>query len=241
MRRIREERTKLNKGRKKLVFQLDEEDFGTMEVKERKVRAKTKRGNKLLEASEVNNRLVQKGERLGVVGADVEALYPSLEAIQVANIVYQAIMETDIGFEGVNYLEGARYIALTSSAQECRLGPLGRVLPRRRHVNGTRPGVTGAGPAGAHSDDQNQWKFPEVELTDREKRMIIAKVMHTAVLTLFQTHTYTFGGKFYLQKHGGPIGLRSTCCIARIVMLWWDRQLLEIMEQSNLTVEEKIR
>ena len=96
-----------------------------MEVKERKVRAKTRRGHKLLEASEVNNRLVQnKGEPLGVVGADVETLYPSLEAIQVANIVYQAIMETNIGFEGVNYQEGARYIALTSSAQECRLGPL---------------------------------------------------------------------------------------------------------------------
>jgi hypothetical protein len=65
--------------------------------------------------------------------------------------------------------------------------------------------------------------------------------MHTAVLTLFRTHTYNFGGKFYLQQQGGPIGLRSTCCIARIVMLWWGRQLTEVMANSNLSAEQKVR
>ena len=65
--------------------------------------------------------------------------------------------------------------------------------------------------------------------------------MHTAVLTLFRTHTNEFGGNYYLQQHGGPIGLRSTCCIARIVMLWWDKQLAEVMARSNLTSEERAR
>ena len=108
-----------------------------------------------------------RGTKVSIVGADVEALYPSLEAIQVADIVYKAIMETEVGFEGVQYQEGARYIALTSTAQECRLGPLWRVLPVRRHSNGTRPGVTGQGPSGATTGDQEQWSFPEVELTKR--------------------------------------------------------------------------
>ena len=62
--------------------------------------------------------------------------------------------------------------------------------------------------------------------------------MHTAVMTLFKTHCYTFGGKYYLQKQGGPIGLRSTCCIARLVMIWWDKKLLELMGTSNMTLEE---
>ena len=91
-----------------------------------------------------------------IVGADVEALYPSLEAIEVANIVYTAIMETEVKFEGVDYLEGCRYIALTSTEQECRLGPLRRVLPRRRHKNGVRPGVSGPGPSGPSIGDQDQ-------------------------------------------------------------------------------------
>ena len=70
---------------------------------------------------------------------------------------------------------------------------------------------------GAESGDQEQWKFPSIKLTTLEKRLIIATVMRIAVLTLFRTHTYSFGNKFYQQRAGGPIGLRS---VARLVMLW---------------------
>ena len=89
-----------------------------------------------------------------VVGSDVEALYPSVEDTKVAEIIFQAIMETKVEFEGVNYQEGARYIVLNCTEQECRLGPLGRILPVRRYVKGSRPGVTGAGPMGAEVWDQ---------------------------------------------------------------------------------------
>ena len=154
-----------------------------------------------------------------VVGADVEALYPSLES-QVVEIVFKAILETEVGFEGVDFQEGQN-----STAQECRVGPLRRVLPKRRFVAGTRPGVTGAGPMGADHGDQEQWKFPEVELTAREQRLIIATVMKIAVTVLFKRHVYTFAGKYYLQEHGGP-------------SLWWDSQLVALMTANNLTLEE---
>ena len=71
-----------------------------------------------------------------------------MEALQVAEIVFKAVMESKVEFDGVDYQEGSRYIALNMSEHECRTGPLGRVLPRRRFVNGVRPGVTGAGPMG---------------------------------------------------------------------------------------------
>ena len=121
------------------------------------------------------------------------------------------------------------------------MGPLWRVLPRRRYMKGTRPGVTGTGPAGAVSGDQDQWEFRNGELTTLEKRLSVAKVMHTAVITLFQTHSYTFGGKFYLQKKVGHIGLWSMCCIARIVMTWWDKEFLELCAKSNLNLEDRQR
>ena len=52
------------------------------------------------------------------------------------------------------------------------MGPLRRVLPRRRFVRGTRPGITGAGPRGAEAGDQEQWKFPRVNLTELKKRLV---------------------------------------------------------------------
>ena len=242
MRRSRQERAKLQERRKtRILRQIPEEEQDHI-VKAVKKKASMNKSKVVLRASRVRNGLVHDmANPVSIIGSDVDALYPSLEARQVADIVYQAVMESKITFEGISYKEGAWYIALTSSAQKCRLGPLWRVLPTRSKNKGVRPGDTGTGPTRAVAGEEVQWSFPNIELTDREKRLIVAKVMHTAVLTLFRTHTYNFGGKFYLQQQGGPIGLRSTCCIARIVMLWWGRQLTEVMANSNLSAEQKVR
>ena len=53
--------------------------------------------------------------------------------MEVAQIVYQPILETDVKFVGVDYQEACRMIALTSTEQECRLGPLRNVIPKRRY------------------------------------------------------------------------------------------------------------
>ena len=94
-----------------------------------------------------------------------------------------------------------------------------------------RPGITGEDPMSKDRGNQDQWEFPNLEngLTGKEQKMLIAKVMKTAVMAMFRCHTYSFAQKFYHQREGGPIGLRSTCCIARLTMLWWDDKLLEVL------------
>ena len=240
MRKIRES-LKLKRNERRVdMFKTVE---GDIEVQKISRRALTRRGQSMLVAREVENKLVQdKTKNMVIVGADVEALYPSLEDTQVAEIIFKAVMGSNVKFDGVNHQEGARYIALNSTEQECRTGPLRRILPRRRHVAGTRPGVTGAGPLGPECGDQEQWVFREgVKLTEVEKRLIVATVLKKAVLLLFRSHIYSFGCKNFLQRVGGPIGLRSTCAIARLVMLWWDTELLSLVSSNNMTVEEKAR
>ena len=137
--RMRQTRQMMTQKRKKLEFQPVENELRV----ETRRRAQTRRGQQLLDAKDVDNKLVQdKSKRMVMCGADVEALYPSLSDVQVAEIVYQAIMETDVGFEGVDFMEGCKYIAMNSTAQECRISPLRRILPTRRHVQGVWPGVT---------------------------------------------------------------------------------------------------
>ena len=116
------------------------------------------------------------------------------------------------------------------------MGPLKRVLPRRRHTPGSRPGITGEDPMAQDTGVQDQWEFPTLRngLTATEKRLVIAKVLKTSVLAIFKTHTYSFGGRYFHQVKGGPIGLRSTCCIARLVMLWWDDQLMVALMNLNM-------
>ena len=43
-------------------------------------------------------------------------------------------------------------------------------------------------------------------------------MVRLVVEILFSTHLYTFGGEVFLQKDGGPIGLRGTCAIAMNIM-----------------------
>ena len=147
------------------------------------------------------------------------------------------MLETKVKFNNVEWLEASKYIALTSTEQECRLGPLKRVLPRRTKVNGTRPGITGEDPLSKDSGSVDQWEFKDLGsngLMEVEKKLVLAKVMKTAVLAIFKTHTYSFASKFYLQAKGGPIGLRSTCCVARLVMMWWDDKLVEAVETAGI-------
>ena len=40
-----------------------------------------------------------------------------------------------------------------------------------------------------------------------------------ATQVLFKSHLYTFGGEDFRQVVGGPIGLRATCAIARLVVV----------------------
>ena len=116
-------------------------------------------------------------------------------------------------------------------------------MPKRRYISGARPGITGADPLGPDNGSQDQWEFPYMRkgLTRLEKKLIIAQVIQKAVLAIFKTHTYGFANTFFLQRRGVPIGLRSTCCVARLVMMWWDRKFIEAVQKSNLTLVDAAR
>ena len=66
----------------------------------------------------------------------------------------------------------------------------------------------------------------------------MAEVMRLAVERMYGTHLYTFGGKCYKQREGGPIGLRSTCALAHVVMERWDMKWKERIKSNNIELEE---
>ena len=86
-------------------------------------------------------------------------------------------METDVKIVVVDYQEACRRSALTSSEQECQLGPYMKVLPRMRYTPGSRPGITGADPLGLDVGSQDLWEFPFIwnGLTKLEKKIIMTR------------------------------------------------------------------
>ena len=118
--RMREEMRKLKNSRKKLTSRtIKDSDFEEMEVKEVRRKDCSRRMERgVLRSDAVDNKLVQdKGQRIQVIGADVEALYPSLSAVEVAEIVYDAVMKTEVKFDNINWVEACKYIALASTEQ----------------------------------------------------------------------------------------------------------------------------
>ena len=79
-----------------------------------------------------------------------------------------------------------------------------RILPVRVAKGGVRPGVS------ASTESEANWQFPKVEYTKLEKKKIVATIIQIGILVMMNTHVYSFDGKIFLQKEGGPIGLRST-------------------------------
>ena len=67
------------------------------------------------------------------------------------------------------------------------------MLPQRRKVNGTWPGITGEDPLSKETGSQDQWEFKNLGsngLMELEKKQVLAKVMKTAVMAIFKTKQF---------------------------------------------------
>ena len=91
----------------------------------------------------------------------------SLEVEECGRIVGEEVMRNSVSWENIDYMEGARLIALNRSAKWCRDHELQRVLTVRRCRTGSRPGVRGRGPMGEERGDTEQWRFASVKLERR--------------------------------------------------------------------------
>ena len=94
--------------------------------------------------------------------------------------------------------------------------------------------MKGAGPRGKLKGDQEQWEFRDVILTKDEKKQVVAEVVSLATRAMFRNHFYKFGGRIYHQAQGGPIGLRGTCVVARMVMQLFDAKWGRRLEQLGI-------
>ena len=71
-----------------------------------------------------------------LIGRDIVYLYPSLEIEQVVAKVREAVLESNMKWEEVDYREGVRYLALNWDLDMCKKSKL---LPVRRGKHGCRP------------------------------------------------------------------------------------------------------
>ena len=195
----------------------------------------------LYHLGEAAREVAKKGKKVVVASEDADALYPNLDIIQSAKICGEAVRESKLNFDGVDYVWAGKYLAMTCSPVEIAESGLSEVVPKRKYKRGTRPGITTKETAGKKKEGEEEekltkWIFDRVDFTEEEKRKLLGKVIEVAVRTTFRNHVYQFEGQMRVQAEGGPIGLRLTGAVARTVMDYWAKKFREMAKQNKMTL-----
>ena len=65
--------------------------------------------------------------------------------------------------------------------------------------------------------------------------MIMATLTKIGVIVMMNSRVYEFNGVIFLQRAGGPIGLRSTCAVTRVMMNVWDARWMEVVNNIRVS------
>ena len=170
-----------------------------------------------------------------VMSLDAEALYPSLQIQDVAKMCAERVANSNLEFQGVNWKWAAIYAALAFPELEILRQGLADVVPRRKAKSGGEPTVLTV----TTDDKKCRWKFHKAPETynEEEKRRVMAKVIEGMILGTFNNHVYKWETKIFRQLQGGPIGLRATGSVARMVMDQWMNHLKQTLEDNGMTTE----
>ena len=147
--------------------------------------------------------------KLVVFSMDVSKMFPSLIASDVAKVVEVEVDDTELGL----------MLAILVSREEVEGAGLGEVVCKRkrkgRPILITTKWITGERGGQA----ENLFHDPERNPTHAERRQMLAMLLEVLIKKVMGNHAYSFNGINKLQLEGGPIGLKLSGAIAKIVML----------------------
>ena len=170
-----------------------------------------------------------------LLGSDVVALYPSLGAVQSAEMAENAVLESNIKFTGFDFRWLIIYLFLMIGSSGMMREGLHEFIPVRNSKSNSRS------LAARNNRALNNWKTREHDLDDINKKKMIGLLVKIVTLVLMETTVYTFAGKLYRQKEGAGIGLRSSACLAKIVMGMLDKKWSRIQNTWGIRVQLLLR
>ena len=124
---------------------------------------------------------------------DVVALLPSMQSATTGRIVREHVLKSPLKIDGFDWKQGARYIMVNKNYTG-NLKCLWNVLPWKRKVGGTAPGMKAKELNSKKGNVETQWSFPRRQPTDQQIREIQARVAEIGVRFLFGNFPYRFSG-----------------------------------------------
>ena len=209
----------------------------------------------LSQLEDAQKSIASTGRRDTVVGSlDVKALYPSLDQMGSARIVAKFVRESPHEVNNIDWRHAQVFIASNMDPHELKREGLLDLVPNRLKKRGHRPGPTtdelrvkktvkrkpeDQEPCSEDCNKPVKSKWVETDtstLTEENKRLLLSMVVMVATRLIFRHHCYTFNGTIFRQRKGGPIGLRFTSIVARLVMDQWIKDFIASILEAGMEV-----
>ena len=184
-----------------------------------------------------NEVIRSKGVDVCVGSGDVVGLYPSLQHAHSSKLCGELIVACPATFKNVDYNMAAIFVATNCDKDEIKAAGLSKVVPARRHARGHAPTASTpelwSNPNGVAQPS----KFLPVKpnMTVKEERCLLAKVVEVGVRKVMRNHVYQWGGNYWLQAQGVATGLRLSGIVGRISMDYWRGEVARLMQENGMT------
>ena len=111
-------------------------------------------------------------------------------------------MMSDLEVDNMDYETALKYLVVVGGKSQIDEIGLNKIAPKWL---GKRQDLLTVG--GDSMEEGSKWSRLRRELTTKEKKQVLARVVETAVLVCMGSHVYSFDGDIYIQCRGGPIGV----------------------------------
>ena len=180
-------------------------------------------------------------KNLVVMSEDVVALYPSLHIEDTMCAIDEIMKRTDMSPD-VEWKEIAKFLAVNrdnngdSEYSDClrmfvpEASADGSQSQSQRHRGRRRT------TAFLTTPNDNKWTWRNTrEPSEQEVKILFTEMIKIIVAFIMKNHIYSFDGKHYRQTKGGPIGLRLTGVIAKLVMIEFGKRWRQVASSCGIS------
>ena len=184
---------------------------------------------------------IKEGNNSGRMGAktvigslDVKALYPSLDLDFTIEKVADEFLESEVKIDGVDDEELGLYLSLHRTEEQLREKGVLAFCPKRRNKRGAPPRITASGVKVKKEERFQPWIRPMERPDERSRRVMLREAMVIVLTVIMKNHVYNLNNILRRQKEGGAIGMDITGELAKVFMVWWDKEILKRMRSSAM-------
>ena len=189
----------------------------------------------LAEIENVNNNEVNPNWKVGSL--DIEALYPSLDIPKCSEIIIQELYNSDIQIKNINWKEVMLYLRYMLNDDQIKSKGLWQYCPTRKCSIGRPPTFIASGSDLKEEERLKSWIFKKKVPCPDITKMMFCQAIGILTLETITNHGFRYDTKIYKQEEGGATGLELVGVVASVYMCWWDKQLIERMNNAKLELK----